>query len=167
MHWVFIPCHIMNICENVCHQALKQAAWWPAFLKAFWSTQEALVIVQQPSKVIEQLLVARGQHEGRRRERGRGTRGGRSGFQGASSELPACSICIIIELLFRILISARYWFFSPPQRLNQLELTITHFAFSPHPCHLLSSSFFSVPRSQFYTLLLIGQNLLLCEFNAS
>lgn len=82
-------------------------------------------------------------------------------------ELPVCSICIIIELLFRILISAHYWFFyhpPPPQQLNQLEWTIILFF---QPCHLLSSSSFSVLQSQLYTLLLIGQSLPFCEFNTS
>lgn len=88
--------------RNVCHQALKHAVWWTAFLKAFWSTQEALVIVQQPSKVIERLLTVKGQHEGRWQG------------EGESSEVPACSIRIRIELLFRILISAQLLIFFPP-----------------------------------------------------
>lgn len=102
--------------ENVCHKALKQPAWWTTFLKAFWSTQEALDIVQQPSKVIEWLLTVRGRQEWRRRKKW---------LSGVSSEIPACSICIIIELLFRFLISAHwFFFFFPSQELNQGELTI-------------------------------------------
>lgn len=108
---LFMSWHITNVCQ--------QATWWTAFLKAFWSTQQSLVIVQPPSKIIEWLLTGKGQHDG-----------GGGWLSGPSSEVLACSICIIIELLFRTLISAHYWFFSPPpQQLNQLKLTITHFAF--------------------------------------
>lgn len=140
--------------ENVCHKALKQPAWWTTFLKAFWSTQEALDIVQQPSKVIEWLLTVRGRQEWRRRK---------NWLSGVSSEIPACSICIIIELLFRFLISAHWFFFLPLSRAKSRG--IDHYAYA-------SSVTFcpSVPLVSyiwFYTLLLICQSLLFCEFNAS
>lgn len=133
-----IPCHIMNVCP----QTLKQAAWRTAFLKVFWSTRGSC----HSWAAIKWLLTIRG-HE---RNGGGGRERGRIGLQDQAQN-SAFPICIIIKLLFKILIWAHYWFFSPPpQQLNQVELT-TLLCFFFLSCHLLSSSSFSATQSQFYT----------------
>lgn len=102
----------------------------------------------------------------RREEGGGWRRRKKQWLSEAISEVPACSVCIIIELLFRILISARYWFFFPTSAAKSTgidHLTLFFFFFLPPLCHLLSSSSLQCPTiTVLHITLPIGQSWLFC-----